>query len=113
MRVVVREMFGEDCIALEDGERLYSTIHPALKRGELVELDFSAVSVFSSPFLNAAVGRLFADLSPSDLNRLLQVTGLSTESEGTLRRVVDNSKAYYSDPLRRQAVERRDQEDDV
>lgn len=106
VKIDVRKEFGEDCIALEDGERLFEVIHPALAAGDAVTLDFSGVAVFSTPFLNAAVGQLFADLTATELQRLLLVTGLSAEGRDTLRRVVDNSKAYYSDPRRRSAVER-------
>lgn len=103
----VMEIVGENCITLEDGETIYELIHPILANGEAVALDFTGVRIFASPFMNAAIGQLLLDLKPDDLNRLLIIDREKITPVGLsiLRRVIQNAKAYYADPLTKQAVD--------
>lgn len=104
MRLVIRDMIGgEDAITPEDGQRVYDEIHPALNKAESVQLDFTGVKVFASPFFNAAVGQLMKDLKPDDLNRLLRLENLAPAGVSVLRRVIENAKRYYAEPNYREA----------
>ena len=105
LRIEVHALVGESGITLEDGQKVYDQIHLALRAGREVELDFSGVGVLASPFFNAAIGHLLQDVQPDELNRLLRVTSLVPAGSYTLRRVIENSKQYYSDPNIRQAVD--------
>jgi hypothetical protein len=96
MKFDVHEMVGENAITVDDGQRLFDQIHPELTAGHPVELDFSRVKVYASPFFNAAIGQLLRDLKPEDLNRLLKLEGLNPVGHDVVRRVIDNSKRYYS-----------------
>ena len=82
---------------------MFERIKPELAAGHAVELDFTGVAVFASPFLNAAVGQLLKDLKADDLNRLLTVTNLAHAGGEVLARVIENAKRYYSSPDYRQA----------
>lgn len=107
MDIEVKKIVGGDSgITLQDGQQLYDVIHPALRSGEAVRIDFSGVDIIASPFLNAAIGHLLEDISPDDLNRLLQIDGMPPAGMNTLRHVIANAKRYYSDPTIRQAVDR-------
>ena len=92
----VFELAGKYCIAPGDGQRLYEQIHPILKAGEPVTLDFSETQVFASPFFNFAIGQLLRDLTPQTLNDLLKVKQLAPPGKDVLRRVIENAKLYYA-----------------
>jgi hypothetical protein len=104
-RYNILTLVGETCITMEDGEKVYNLIHPELAAGRPVELDFSAVGVFASPFFNVAIGRLLNDLTPEDLNRLLTVSNLAPAGMDVLKLVVKNSAQYYGDPTFRQTLD--------
>jgi hypothetical protein len=103
MKLVVKEILGENAITLDDGQSVYDRIKPELADGHAVELDFTGVAVFASPFLNAAVGQLLKDLKADDLNRLLNVTNLTPAGGEVLTCVIENAKRYYSSKDYREA----------
>jgi hypothetical protein len=105
MRFMVRDIIGgEDAIALDDGQSVYDRIHPELQALHAVDLDFSGVSVFASPFFNAAIGQLLRDLTSEELNRLLTVTNLTPVGANVMKQVIANAKRYYAEPDYRRAV---------
>jgi hypothetical protein len=105
MKVSVNTLIGENGITLEDGQKVYALIHPALLAGQQVELDFADVHVVASPFFNAAIGHLLQDIKLEDLIRLLGVANLVPAGDYVLRRVIENSKEYYSSQDVRKAVD--------
>jgi len=105
MKLEIRSLIGENCITLEDGQKIYDEIHSRLKSKEPVELDFTDVKIVASPFLNAAIGQLLRDVSSNDLNTYLKITNLSVIARPVLRRVIENAKAYYNNELVREAVD--------
>jgi hypothetical protein len=105
--IAVKELVGENAMTLDDGEAVFRLIHAPLVRGETVELDFNGVEIFASPFFNAGIGRLLADLQPDILNTLLKVQHISALGDNILRRVIENAKEYYAaSPEQRQAIDR-------
>jgi len=106
MKCIVKEIVGENAITLEDGQGVHDCIRPALDRGEAVELDFSDVTVFASPFFNAAIGQLLKDHQAQELDRMLQVRNLNSAGQGLMRSVIENARRYYSSPDYRAAQER-------
>jgi len=105
MKYDVQALTGENCITLDDGQKIYEQIHPRLQAKESVELDFTDVKIVASPFLNAAIGQLLRDISPDDLNTYLKISNLSLISRPVLRRVIENAKAYYGNDAVREAVD--------
>lgn len=103
--VKVHELVGENAITLDDGQTVYDRIAPSLKDNKSVEVDFSDVDVFSSPFFNAAAGQLLKDSDAADLNRLVKFTNLNPAGSAVLKRVIENSKQYYASPDYRAAQE--------
>lgn len=97
MKMIIKEMIGPRCIIREDGQRVYEAIHPLLKRGETVTLDFTGVSQFASPFFNFAIGQLLKDISEEDLRRLLQIKNLDPTGMLVVERVIDNAGRYHAD----------------
>jgi hypothetical protein len=104
-KVIVSELIGSYAITLEDGETIYSVIHPLLQSGNTIELDFQDVEIFASPFFNAAIGRLLAGFTADYLRAHLYPVNLLPVGEATLRRVIENAKEYYGSEAVQSAVE--------
>ena len=103
MKYKIFELVGENCVTLEDGEKIYGIIYPELKVGNSVELDFNEVRIFASPFFNSAIGRLLKDIEPQSLNTQLKFSSLSQVGKNILRQVISNSVKYYQDQKHRKA----------
>lgn len=101
----VRALVGDNAITREIGRSLYDRIHPLLLQGEAVDLDFSGVRVYASPFFNAAIGLLYKDLTPEVLNARLGVRNLTPAGRSTLRMVIDTARKTYASEQVRQAFE--------
>ena len=97
MKLDIYGLIGENCITLEDGQKIYDRIHPELLAGHPVELDFAKVDVYAQPFFNAAIGQLLKDIKTEGLNRLLKICNLVPAGRAVLKRVIENSKQCYSD----------------
>lgn len=104
MKLNIKEITGPNCITLQDGQILYDKIHPKLQAGDPVELDFNGVRVFASPFFNAAVGQLLKDIPSERLNALLKITDLVPVGLDTLKKVIENSREFYSSEENQRAV---------
>ena len=98
-------MVGELATTEEPGQKLYEVIHPCLLRGEAVQLDFTGVKVFASPFVNFAFGQLLKDIPAEKLNQLIELTSLNDDGWDVLEYVIARAKRYYSDEKYRNAVD--------
>lgn len=96
MRIQVRDVVGENAMTLDDGRAIFQNIHEPLLHGRDVELDFEGVKVFASPFFNAGIGALLADLRAEDLNSHLKIVHISSSGGQVLRRVIENAKDFYN-----------------
>jgi len=105
MKYKVYELIGENCMSKQAGQQIYDLIHPRLKAGEGVELDFTGVRRFLSVFFNFAIGQLLSDIKAKDFDRLLIVSHLNPLAQQTYERVIENASQYYSDNQYRQAVD--------
>jgi STAS-like domain of unknown function (DUF4325) len=103
--IFIKDLIGENCITIDDGQQLYDSIHSKLLVGEHVELDFNGVEICASPFFNFGIGQLLKDLSGDRLNQLLTVSHLHRSGLKALKVVIDNSKQYYSSESVRQAID--------
>lgn len=98
MKISLFKVIGNNCIATEDGQKIYDIIHPELREGMVVELDFKNVKTFASTFFNPAIGHLLKDIDRDNLNKLLKIENLEPTGRSILERVIENSKEYYSNP---------------
>src|SRR3989338_5408140 len=105
MKLIVYDLTSENCLTLDDGQKVYNFIHPELLAGRQVEIDFDKAKVFASPFFNAGIGQLLKDIKSEELNRLLKVSNLAAAGCAVLKRVIENSKEYYSDENTRKALD--------
>jgi len=94
MELKIREMIGARCIVKDDGQRLYDAIYPALKKGDMVTLDFEGVTQFASPFFNFAIGQLLRDIAIDMLRGLLTIVNLIPDGRRVVDRVIENASRY-------------------
>ena len=106
MKYDIHAIVGKNGMTSQDGQKIYNAIYPELKAGHTVELDFSEVEIFASPFFNFAIGQLVKDIQTDTLNQLLKVSHLNSVGMKILKRVIENSKEYYSNPDKRKALEK-------
>lgn len=67
MVVKVYDIVGEYAMVADAGEKLYEEIYPNLLEGKNISLDFTGVIIFTSSFLNIAIGQLLKDISREKL----------------------------------------------
>lgn len=104
MQINVFKITGAHAMTLDDGIGVYKVIEPALRAKQDVQLDFTKVVTFASPFFNAAVGQLLSFTSVNDLRSLLSVQNISPAGSQLLNQVIENSAKYYSSPDYRKAL---------
>ncbi|MGI0494044.1 STAS-like domain-containing protein [Alkalinema pantanalense CENA528] len=104
--ILVSQLIGNYGITLEDGEKLHDILSPLIAQGTDITLDFSNVTIFASPFFNAAIGRLVSEFSAEQLNTHLHPINLAPAGQNTLKRVIENAKAYQNNPTLRDAIDR-------
>lgn len=105
MNLNIKSLIGSSCISFQDGQKLHALLLPELQLGHDVQLDFVDVQIVTAAFFNAAIGRLLKDIQPEALNKLLHITNLNDVGMTVLRRVIENSKEYYSNPALREALD--------
>jgi hypothetical protein len=105
MAYKIFDLVGKYAISAESGQKVYDQIYPALIAGNPVELDFTGVHVFTSPFFNFAIGHLLKDIPADNLNQLVEFKSVSSDGWNVLERVIANAKHYYSDEQFRNAVD--------
>lgn len=84
-------------VSSTEGERIYNLIVENLSKYDKLILDFSGISLFTTAFLNAAIGKLYKDYSSNTLSSKLKVQHLSESDSQLLKLVTDRAKEYYKD----------------
>lgn len=88
MRYNIHNLIGENCIASEDGRKVYDLVYTALIAGRFVELDFSGVKFFAPSFFDAFLNCLLINITPQNVGRLLKIFNMITEGIDVLRRSI-------------------------
>ncbi|MBW4601138.1 MAG: STAS-like domain-containing protein [Calothrix sp. FI2-JRJ7] len=66
---------------------------------------FHSVNIFTSCFLNIAIGQLLKDIAREKLHELVKFAELSQDDQKLLAHVITNAERYYSDEEYRNAVD--------
>jgi hypothetical protein len=97
----IADLIGKPrAIAAADGEMVFKEVYPVLKEGTPVVLSFGGIRMVITAFLNAAIGKLYRDITGEEVDRLLVVTELSEAFHPALEHSKTWSKVYYADPER-------------
>lgn len=76
-------------------EKLYDKIYTQLQQGKSISLDFTGVKIFTSTFLNIAIGQLLKNIVCEKLYELVEFTGLSQKHQKLLAYAIENANSYY------------------
>lgn len=98
MKVInVREIVGPNAISMNSGGKLKTAILQEWDSSEKIELDFSGIDVFASPFFNASIGALLKDKNIKTLQSKLIFEGIPDHGKRLLNLVIGNALKFYSD----------------
>jgi hypothetical protein len=95
--IIVFELVGKNAISLQSGTKLYNDISDDVVTGKQVQLDFSKVDLFASPFFNASIGLLLKDISLDELMKRVQIVNVNSVGKNLLNHVISNALSFYSD----------------
>lgn len=95
MKILARDIVGKNAISMQSGKNLYEVISKDLLSGKEVEIDFSGVELFASPFFNASVGLLLKDITVSEMKERLKIVNLTDIGRHLLNHVISNAVKYY------------------
>ncbi|PQJ88841.1 STAS-like domain-containing protein [Aliivibrio sifiae] len=96
LKIKAFDLVGKNAISMQSGTKLNDAISTALLKGEVVEIDFSGVSLYASPFFNASVGILLKDISIDDLLERMKIINCNDIGISLLNTVIQNAISYYS-----------------
>lgn len=97
------ELFGDQCITMEDGKKLYDLILKELETNEHAVVSFDGIVVFMSPFFNASFGALLQKYSRADLEAKVKIADLSEDGRFVYDRALTNAQAFYTNEKVRDA----------
>lgn len=92
----VFEITGKNAISMQKGNRIYELLLQKISNDEHVTLDFEGVSLFASPFFNAAIGHLLKDIEIERLQKLMKPIHLNNTGKDLLNLVIDNALTFYA-----------------
>ena len=84
-------------VSTEDGEKIFKLMNEHLKQEKKVIIDFSAIELIVSTFLNASIGQLYGLYSTKFIQEYLSIVNMSNEDLDILKKVTDLAKAYFKD----------------
>lgn len=88
------------CVEADDGNKVYDSVHKALKEKRKIIISFQNVEMLTSAFLNTAIGQLYRDFKEEYIKNHIEIEGLSVVDRALLKRVTSTAKLYYKNPGR-------------
>ncbi|EPP7234473.1 STAS-like domain-containing protein [Shigella flexneri] len=93
--IMVKDLINAKyAVSYESASKVYSLIKEAII-DDKVTLNFSGISVLSSPFLSGTIGLLLQDYSVSELKEKVSLTNLPAGSSNTVDVVIKNCESFY------------------
>lgn len=84
-------------VSSDEGDKINVIINQYLKDYQIVELDFSELTLLTTAFLNAAIGQLYKDYTSEVLSSRLKLTNVSPDDTSRFKLVTDRAKEYFKD----------------
>jgi len=92
---------GPVWLTSHDGQKVYDKIITAFHAKRSVDLSFTNRQNLITTFLDASIGQLYnGDFTEEFLRENLSVSDIIADDLVTLKRTVDNAKAYFRDKAR-------------
>lgn len=84
------------CLSEMRGKELREMIENALKENDVVEVDFSDITIFAPTYFNPSFGYLLCKLGPEEYNKRIRVTNLTRVGQNIYKQVIENALNYYN-----------------
>ena len=85
MKIEMKKEFEKDYITREAGERLRMSILGAYKKGEILELDFSGMTIASTSFFDESIAKLAKEgLTKKEFEKIVRLKGLNPRDQKLL-----------------------------
>lgn len=97
--LIIKDIINSDlAVSTEKGNQVFELIESNLKANEQVILDFEGISVLITAFLNAAIGKLYANNSFTGdfLNSHLKLVNVESEDRVLFIDVIQRAKEYFA-----------------
>lgn len=105
MNYKIRELIkGDLAVAPEDGDIVFEKLNSAFENKEIVILDFSEIDIFTTAFLNNAIGNLYSIHSSEFLNSYLKIENITRNDLFMLKRVIKRAKEKFEGTLLENAI---------
>jgi hypothetical protein len=95
--ILVFDIVGKNAISMNSGTKLHTVLLAEIEKEHLVNLNFEGVELFASPFFNASIGYALQDMSITDLQQKMKISGLSDVGNELLTLVIENAIKFYSE----------------
>ena len=95
---------GLHCVSIEEGAQLYKNIIKIFSKNDVIYLDFNKVSVITSSFLNASIGRLVGKLG-KDFDKKLFWVNLDRKDSELIQLVVENATEHFGKKPKEKRIE--------
>lgn len=82
-------------VSYESASLVYPLLKEAVTTEDKVILNFTGISVLSSPFLSGTIGLLLQDYSVSNLKEKVSLTNLPAGGSNTVDVVIKNCESFY------------------
>ena len=92
-KLSIVQIAGQFCGTHSEGEKVFLTLAPLLRRNEHVDLDFAEVELASSSFFNELFGRVTEEFGETAVNRYLTYSSLKPRHVFVLERTRDATPA--------------------
>ena len=97
-KIEVLKVLGSPfAVSTEDGEKLFILIDESFRKKLPIVVDFEAIYLIVSTFLNASIGQLYGLYSTEFIQQHLSVENMTNEDLGVLKLVTDRAKEYFKD----------------
>lgn len=95
--IKVYDLTGRNAISMQKGDKVYQILIQNIQNNENTLLDFQDVSLFASPFFNAAIGHLLKDITLDQLLTYIRPINLNETGKELLNLVISNALSFYSE----------------
>ena len=106
VKISAKDVIGHDlCVASTDGDKIYDPIVKAFEDGKDVELSFEGITLITSAFLNAAIGRRYdGKYDEKIIKKSLKCVDIERDDKILIEAVIENAQRYFSNPARYKQV---------
>lgn len=95
IELLIKEKINSSyAVSYESAEKVLPIIKESLKKGVVI-LNFSGISVLSSPFLSGTIGLLVKDYSLEYIKEKILLENLPLGGEKNVEAVLKNSELFY------------------